>query len=55
MDYTEKLVIASKNYLRSSTCKCKYSGNCPQETLQSLIDDYKPSTIAIAKKKKGTK
>ena len=55
MDYTEKLVIAAKNYLRSSTCKCKYNSSCPQEVLQFLVDEYKPSTIVITKKKKGTK
>ena len=53
MDYTEKLVIAAKNYLRLSTCKCKYKERfCPQAVLQSLVDEYSP---VPTKKKKGAK
>ena len=55
MEYVEKLVMAAKDYLRNSTCKCKYSGGCPQEILQSLVDEYKSSTIVPTKKKKGVK
>ena len=55
MDYTKKLIKAAKDYLRASTCNCKYNGGCPQEVLQSLIDAYKPPLIIPTKKKKGSK
>jgi hypothetical protein len=56
MEYTKKLVLAVKEYLRSSTCNCGYKNNyCPQVRLQSLVDEYNPSPIVITKKKKGAK
>lgn len=60
MEYVDRLVAAAQEYLRKSTCKCGYKdGFCPQEVLQSIIEERKllasPPIPSAKKNRRGKK